>query len=172
MVEKLVLLDVGGVVEHKRGLQTPRILELVGAGVLYQYKMILAYWLSGISSMGDRLSTSSTRWAKEQLLKGVAEEFKPLALEKFEDACGEAGYVYYHFHRDYALELLGLKSYPRAQLCPTLYLFGAKKPINLHPAAFTRRLRAEEGCAVIPLDCGHCTYTTSTTTRDANFFLK
>ena len=156
MVKKLILLDVGGVVDHKRGMQLPRIFELFGAGVMYQYKMILAYWLSSVGTLGDRLSTSSTKWAKQMLLAGAAEEFKPLAQDKFEEACGEAGYVYYHFHRDYAMELLGLKDYPLAEPCPTLLVYGAKKPLNLHTPGFVKLLKSRTGCAVIPLDCGHC----------------
>jgi len=153
IVSKMILMDVGGF-KIDAPASYAQVPTMVLTGLAYQYGMIFAFLFSG--RIGRFLARRAAKWAREQAVKGSLPKFKPFANSKNVDFVGECGYPYYYHHRDFILQLIGFKRPQISSIpCPTLFIYGNRKPFQLHNTKWAERIASRENCAVVSVYCGH-----------------
>eukprot|EP00511_Aplanochytrium_stocchinoi_P006686 CAMPEP_0204840326 /NCGR_PEP_ID=MMETSP1346-20131115/37283_1 /ASSEMBLY_ACC=CAM_ASM_000771 /TAXON_ID=215587 /ORGANISM="Aplanochytrium stocchinoi, Strain GSBS06" /LENGTH=436 /DNA_ID=CAMNT_0051977637 /DNA_START=33 /DNA_END=1343 /DNA_ORIENTATION=- len=157
LIERLVVFDVS-----LKSMPPPSILrsigELIGVGLIYQWQMILAYALATRApGAAEWLATSKATTVKNHMLTTCAPEYKHIAESKPTDNTGEIGYVYWEFQKNVLKTAFGFREHTHWEdnSCPTLFLYGARKPFMFHNQDWARNLNNMVGSASIGLPCGH-----------------
>mmetsp|Transcript_14170 Transcript_14170/g.16133 ORF Transcript_14170/g.16133 Transcript_14170/m.16133 type:complete len:434 (-) Transcript_14170:501-1802(-) len=158
LVERLIVLDVS-----LKSMPAPSLLrtpfELIAVGLLYQWPMIIAYGVSQQApGFAKWLATRQSSFVKRTMLRTCDPRYKHIAKAKSTSGTGEIGYVYWEFQKNSMKTALGYRDHQRwKQDCPTLFLYGNKKPFMFHAKDWAKRLNKVEfvESASIGLPCGH-----------------
>ncbi len=177
LVKKIVALDVGF---PRTG--TARFAQLplmVTMGVAYQYYLSICYLIGRfVPFIGPSIGNYFVRWmvGLDQMKGNKFEkrlgDHKHLSLQP-KDCTANQCYPYYFVHKQFLLELLGLRNAefpfpptknnedakhnrkPKKPSCPTLFLWGNKKGFKFHSGAWERALEARDDCMVYAVKGGH-----------------
>jgi pimeloyl-ACP methyl ester carboxylesterase len=165
LVKAIVAMDVG-TPTPLFSAQLSNVPKLILIGVVYQYWLASAHILGRAATavgfgqfLGDWMTQTFAGFAKWNFGKSV--DFGG----ESSSVTSDAGYPYYITHRNFFLEMFGLKSpiVPESLVpspkrdpdCPLLFFWGGNKPAKFHDWRWERELKRREDCEVVKIPAGH-----------------
>lgn len=157
LVKRIVAMDVGTPPLKGQRLDFAPVMAV--AGLVYQYWLAMAFALSAsLPVVGQPVGDAMTRFAIANI--GDNHHRGPNAIAGFS---ASMNYLYFWFHVNYWLEILGLraafhKRYPatvedgsRRFRVPTLFFYGSDKGFKFHGENWEKTLVEDPGCKVVPM---------------------
>lgn len=134
-VARIVAVDIG---DHN-SRELLRSLSVKARLQVFAYQ----FWLALAWKIGGRTGTAMTRWMARQLR-----------------CTASPSRISWQMNYPYAMKWLGLSggfkdAAPLDTHCPTLYIYGRRKPFQFQSRQWTDRLASRAGCTVQPFATGH-----------------